>query len=177
MSRSSSAALLLGIALAVAGCAATPEPEPTPTGFASEEEAFAAAEETYRAYVEATNRAKPDDPASAELIYEWVADDALSASREEFTTAAAEKWTRSGTAVVDQIAPNDASDDLREVTLDVCVDVSDVDVVDENGESLVPADRPDVQSVRVELRASNETRTGLAISRMSPREDGLECDE
>ena len=45
---------------ALVGCAPSSEPTPTPTGFASEAEAFEAAEATYRAYVDATNAQRMD---------------------------------------------------------------------------------------------------------------------
>lgn len=43
------------LALLATGCTPDPAPTPSPTGFASDEEAFAAAEATYRAYVDAVN--------------------------------------------------------------------------------------------------------------------------
>ena len=47
--------IALAIATTVSACTPEPAPTPTPTGFASEDEAFRAAEETYRAYVDALN--------------------------------------------------------------------------------------------------------------------------
>lgn len=55
----------------VSGCTPTPEPTPTPTGFANEEEAFRAAEETYRAYVDALNEVDLADPATFEPLFVW----------------------------------------------------------------------------------------------------------
>lgn len=58
---------LVAVAIAVLLTACTPQPGPSPspstTGFANEEEAFAAAEATYRAYVDALN-ARREDPES-----------------------------------------------------------------------------------------------------------------
>lgn len=63
---------LLGALLAGALTACTPEPEPTPTPpFATEAEAFAAAEATYRAYVDALNAVDLSDPATFEDVYAW----------------------------------------------------------------------------------------------------------
>ncbi|HOQ22628.1 MAG TPA: hypothetical protein PLN62_09415, partial [Microbacterium sp.] len=61
-------AALLALAL-VTGCAPEPAPTPTPTGFASDDEAFAAAEATYRAYVDALNAVDLSDPATFEPVY------------------------------------------------------------------------------------------------------------
>lgn len=165
------------LVLALAGCAgdAEPAPTPTPTGFASEEEAFTAAEETYREYVEATNQVDFSDSMTAERVYAWVVGEALEASREEFTTASAEGWERSGAATVSTVAPHDVSEDLEEVSIDACTDVSQVDVTDATGESLLPDSGSGMQSVRVAFVASSETPTGLAISSLGPREDGPSC--
>jgi hypothetical protein len=59
------ATLALALALTTA-CAPDPAPTPSPTGFASQEEAFAAAEATYRAYVDALNAVDLSDPATFE---------------------------------------------------------------------------------------------------------------
>lgn len=168
-----SAVVMAAVTLLATACAASPTP--TPTGFESEEEAFAAAEETYRAYVEATNRATFDDPTSAEAVYAWLTGDALSATREEFTTATAEGWVRSGESIVSVVEPHQFTEDLQEVSIDVCVDVSAVEVTDADGRSLVAADRPDEQAVRVSLVAAEHTSSGLAIESMTGREDGPTC--
>jgi ABC-type oligopeptide transport system substrate-binding subunit len=60
--RFAAATLALALALTTA-CAPDPAPTPSPTGFASQEEAFAAAEATYRAYVDALNAVDLADPA------------------------------------------------------------------------------------------------------------------
>lgn len=66
--RFSTIAALLALLGALVGCAPEPAPTPTPTpSFASEEEAFAAAEKVYRAYNDAENRSRAsearEDPA------------------------------------------------------------------------------------------------------------------
>ncbi|MGV9768722.1 hypothetical protein ACWDR7_04440 [Microbacterium sp. NPDC003461] len=169
------AALTLGLALALAGCAAAREPAPTPTGFASEEELFAAAEETYRAYVKAANEVDLSDPDTAEPVYEWLVDDALSATREEMTTGHAQGLTRTGEAVVDDVELVEADPADATASLDVCLNVADVEVLDESGESLIAADRGDVQAVRVEVVPAPTTSTRLAVAAMTGRSGGLEC--
>ena len=66
-------ALVVGLAT---GC--QPEPSPSPSGpaFANEEAAFAAAEETYRAYVDALNQVDLSDPETFEAVYAWTTGDA-----------------------------------------------------------------------------------------------------
>ncbi|MET0860918.1 MAG: hypothetical protein ABW091_07810, partial [Microbacterium sp.] len=70
-----SVALVLASA-ALSGCTPQPAPTPTPTGFATEDEAFAAAEETYRAYVDALNQVDLSDPETFEPVYAWTTGEA-----------------------------------------------------------------------------------------------------
>ena len=82
ISRVARVTLALAIVLGMAtGC--QPEPEPSPTGpvFATEEEAFAAAEETYRAYVDALNQVDLSDPETFEAVYAWTTGDANAGER------------------------------------------------------------------------------------------------
>lgn len=56
-------ALLVMAGATLSACSPTPEPSPTPTAaFASEEDAFAAAEEVYRAYNDAGNARRSGQP-------------------------------------------------------------------------------------------------------------------
>ncbi len=70
-------ALVAMVAPVVAGCAPDPAPAPTTAvSFSSEEEAFAAAEETYRAYVDALNQVDLSDPGTFEAVYAWTTGEA-----------------------------------------------------------------------------------------------------
>ncbi len=84
--RVASVTLSLALVIAVAtGC--RPEPEPSPSGpaFATEAEAFAAAEETYRAYVDALNQVDLSDPETFEAVYAWTTGDANANERRTLT--------------------------------------------------------------------------------------------
>ncbi len=73
--------LLLGV---LTGCGAAGEPRastPAPL-FSSEAEAFAAAEATYRAYVDALNQVDLSDPETFEAVYAWTTGDANATDRE-----------------------------------------------------------------------------------------------
>ena len=62
LARIASIAAAAAVVVMLSGCVAEPAPSPTPTSpFASEEEAFAAAEDTTRAYVDANNGVKDFD--------------------------------------------------------------------------------------------------------------------
>lgn len=161
---------------ALGGCAAEPEPaQPTPL-FTSEADAFAAAEETYRAYVDALNRVDLSDPATFEDVYAWTAGDANAGARESFSQMHADGWTVSGPTVIALVQPQSTSSGWREVTLDVCLDVSDVDLVDSAGNSVVSADRRDVQAMLVTMTAAASSPTRFLIGKIDGREGSPECD-
>ena len=67
---------------ALVGCGTPTDPaEPTPV-FTSEEQAFAAAEETYRAYVDALNQVDLSDPATFEPVFALTTGEANAVRRE-----------------------------------------------------------------------------------------------
>jgi len=148
----SSARLLVPLALicTLAGCATpTPEPTPTPTGFATEDEAFAAAEAIYREYIDRANEVDLSDPSTFEPLYELTTGAALKADKEQFSEMHAEGYTRIGTSRIELIAPRDADLEADHVELDICLDNSEIDVLDRNGQSIVSPDRPDIIPMRV----------------------------
>ncbi|UWF78771.1 MULTISPECIES: hypothetical protein [Microbacterium] len=152
--------------------ACTPAPEPTPTEtalFASEEEAFAAAEETYREYTDALNAVDLSDPETFEPLYRWMSGDAEASAKEMLTSFHADGYTTSGETLVVSFEPTGADLKRDRVSANVCVDVSNVDVVDSHGASVVPPDRKDIQALVVEFVVA-ETPTGLSID--SSKGDG-----
>ena len=98
ISRVAAAALALAVVLGMTtGC--QPEPTPSPSGpvFANEEEAFAAAEETYRAYVDALNQVDLSDPQTFEAVYAWTTGEANASEREGCLSQMSRgRWTVSG---------------------------------------------------------------------------------
>ncbi|OCG75586.1 hypothetical protein [Microbacterium sediminis] len=162
------------LVLALAGCAgdAEPAPTPTPTGFASEEEAFTAAEETYREYVTRANSTDLGDPATFEPLFELATGDALAAAKEEFSMMHAEGYVRVGESRVTLVEPREANIDSGVVVLDVCIDNSEVDVLGPDGSSVVSPDRPDVQPMVVTFDVSAPRPL---IAAAVARSDGPEC--
>jgi hypothetical protein len=146
---------LLAVALMVSGCSGSPEPVGTTQGFATEEEAFAAAEETYRAYVDALNQVDLSDPATFEPVFALTTGDANANTRQTLSEMHANGWTVVGNSLPATVEPVDYV--RPAVTLAVCLDVSDVEVVDAGGESVVADDRGDVQSVLVTIEASEQS--------------------
>ncbi len=90
------AAALALAAVAVTGCS-TPAGAPKPTpAFSSEAEAFAAAEATYRAYVDALNAVDLSDPSTFEDVYSWTTGDANAGARRVVFADARRRVDRGG---------------------------------------------------------------------------------
>jgi hypothetical protein len=158
------------------GCGpAAPTPTPTPTGFASEEEAFAAAEATYRAYVDALNQVDLSDPTTFEEVYRWTTGDANAAVRESFSQMHADNWSVSGDSIVTLVEPIAVRDGSDEVALAVCLDVSDVQVTDPIGESMVSPSRGQVQTMTVTVERSEALPTEFTVARIEGREGEPAC--
>lgn len=135
------AILVAAVALLV-GCAPDPGPTPTPTAaFASEEEAFAAAEATYRAYNDASNaRRSGDGSASPE---DYLIGRALEADLE-----ASDYFRSQGLEVVGNVTITvfrgltaDFDSQNTSLTALVCLDVSRTRVVDSAGTDVIPVKR------------------------------------
>lgn len=159
------AVAMLAVATATA-CTPVPAPTPTPTPvFATEEEAFAAAEETYRAYVDALNQVNLADPKTFEEVYQWTTGEANAQDRVIFSRLHAEGVTIGGKSLVDRFTAisTDVSSDVL-VAAVACLDVSSVTLVSANGESTVDPSRPKVQTLEVEAVSSGVSQTGMLIS-------------
>lgn len=170
------AAALSGLlVLALAGCT-TPEPEPTPTpGFSSEEEAFAAAEATYRAYVDALNQVDLTDPETFEAVYGWTTGEANASDRKTLSGFHADGVSITGSSVITLLEPSGTVSGSEDVTLAACVDVAAVDLLDIGGRSIVDPDRPDMQTTTVTLSADADAPHGFLIADISGREGGPLC--
>lgn len=157
-------------AVGVLGCSPTPEPEPTPTpAFASEEEAFAAAEETYRAYNDAGNarRAGADSPDPQDFLI----GDALEGDIDAMNYLQAQGIRVTGTTEVISFGTGDAEISGADVNLNVlvCIDLSRTTVFDSADMDVTPPDRQDrlgmriaMTSVNGELRIAEELSLGTA---------------
>jgi hypothetical protein len=153
ISRLTRAASLLVIALAVttmSACAPEPQPSPAPTpAFASEEEAFAAAEEVYRAYIDAVNaenRGEPD--ASPQDFLTGTILDADVASRRELEASgvriegSTEILNFHGTAAdIETVVP--------QLVAAVCLDISKSRAIDASGQDVTAVGRSDVYGISV----------------------------
>jgi len=144
--------------LLLSGCGGgdpIPTLPPTPTAtpiFASEEEALAAAEEAYAAYLSAWDLIASQGGVDPERIAAVTSGDFYESEIEGFRTFHENKWRSVGTSVLrsaDLQFADLAGDAPVPVAAYVCVDVADVDVLDASGASVVSPDRPDLQAFEV----------------------------
>jgi len=167
---------VLMLAALVSGCAADPSVEPTPTPtFANEDEAFAAAEATYRAYVDALNQVDLADPATFEEVYAWTTGEANAGARRSFSELHATGAVVTGSTGVQSLSVvrTDLADGSAE--LSACLDVSSIDVRAPDGSSLVDADRVDIQVLTVKLESSAFTSTGMVVADTTGRTGDQRC--
>jgi hypothetical protein len=143
---------LAAAAVMLSGCVA-PAPEPTPTStavFASEDEAFAAAEETYRAYNDAAN-ARDADPTAQPDPQSFLVGTALEAdiaTNREFEEVGIHI---EGTSSVVRVVPVSVDLASGDVAISVCIDSSNARVINEVGEDVTRADRDPTVATEVRL--------------------------
>ncbi|SFS03533.1 hypothetical protein SAMN04487846_1681 [Microbacterium sp. cf046] len=151
ISRLAATALALALVIGVAtGCRPEPSPSPSAPAFANEDEAFAAAEETYRAYVDALNQRR-SDPTSQPDPQEFLTGQAL-----EVDIATQQQLDQAGLSVVGStdvtsISPKSADPELGDVRLEVCLDSTGTRVLDESGHDVTAADRQPVSLLTVDF--------------------------
>jgi hypothetical protein len=157
--------LVAGITLAatlavLTGCAASTEPaapSPEPTSapvFASEEEALAAAEDAYKAYLKVYDQVLNDGGEGAERLSEILTGKALEDAAAGAAEFRADDMRITGTRRIDALHLQSVDHDGA--TFYACEDVSDVGVWDSNGESLVAPDRPPTTPFEVRLVKARE---------------------
>lgn len=162
--RLSALAAVAVLTIAVAsGCTRPPEPIETSPAFASDEEAFAAAEATYRAYVDALNDVDLRDPATFEPVFALTTGEANANERERLSTMHADGWEVIGSTVLDSFGKQMAGGEIAgAVSAMACLNVAEVQVTDADGISQVSPDRRDRYALLVtfdfdgpELRVSS----------------------
>lgn len=140
------------------GCAPEPAPVPTPTpAFASEEEAFAAAEEVYRAYNDALNERRGE--AQGADPQQYLIGIALESDIDAQNSLRAQGLRIEGTAEVVSFAGESAelrAADSHVVGL-VCIDVSGVSLLNETGVNVTPPERGETVAQRVDFVSSEQS--------------------
>lgn len=135
---------LLLTALLLAGCTdPTPMPTPPPTPsetpvFASDEEALAAAEEAYAEYISTVDAILADGGANPERLAPLVSDEVFARESAGFKSYVDHGWHAVGQTSFHLVLQQF---DNAELTAYVCENISDTDVLDSSGQSIVQEDR------------------------------------
>ncbi|WP_433584466.1 hypothetical protein [Microbacterium hydrocarbonoxydans] len=144
----------------LSGCTPEPDPTPTPTAaFASEEEAFAAAEEVYRAYNEALNSQRAGAVEDEEDPQDFLLGTALEGYLDGKEYLRSVDRSLSGATEIVAFVGEEArlDDDRSEVTATVCLDVSGIRVLDGSGADVTPASREDLLAQQIVMIASTDS--------------------
>ena len=179
--RPAAAALVLFASLAATGCTPGPAkphttaPSSTPL-FASDEEALAAAEEAYAAYVALNDEVYGDGGAEAERLAEVSTNPQLEADVSGMRDIALLGYHSTGKTTFDnlRLQQYDSSelDGKGIVIAYLCQDVSGVEVFDQSGQSVVLPTRPDRTEFQVTFdRADEEAGHALIVSNRNPWSD------
>ncbi|MER7798167.1 hypothetical protein [Microbacterium sp. NPDC096154] len=143
------AALLLAALTGCTGSGQAP-PSPSPTGFASEEEAFAAAEETYRDYTARLNAYFAGDRSYEPSQY--LSGSALKEEEAVLASIREQEATVDGQTVIRSFEHVEATsvEHAWSVTLVACLDYSGTRILDAVGEDITPP-RDELVPLRVRV--------------------------
>lgn len=160
-------ACLLGLS-ALAGCTPTdpPKPSPTPTGiFASEDEALAAATDVYQKYTAALDKESATGDLSAEAMRPFVTPEYFE-ELEVPSLLQENGWHTTGATTFDNVllVGMSESEQLANVRIRLCRDVSEVRILDASQRDVTPSTRTDRFPVEIQLVSSSPRSPNLVIS-------------
>lgn len=141
-------ALLMLAGATLSACTSAPEPTPTPTAaFASEVEAFAAAEEVYREYNDAVNRQRDGDDAVDPLSY--LTGQILDAERKTSQELKASGISIKGDTLVTRFSGTDTdiSNRVAEIEAVICLDITQARAIDASGADVTAPGRSDKYAI------------------------------
>ena len=145
----------------------TPQPSSSPV-FASDEEALAAAEVAYGEYEIVSDTIFSEGGVQPERLEEVAAGDFLVDSIHGFENVQSQGLRSVGSSKFDQVTlqqfdPTSAGGGI--VVTYLCEDVSEVDVLNSDGESVVSVDRPDRTYFQVTFDLADDGKTLLVSGR------------
>jgi hypothetical protein len=168
--RRTARALVLTLALAVllAGChpptltKVRGWPGATPV-FASEEEALAAAEEAYGEYLATSDAITADGGVNPERIEGLVTPERRVEELSSFTDFSAEGLRTTGSTSFDSVELKHYYEEAKRVVVEIylCVDVTNVRIIDSTGVDVTPADR--VSRLPLQVGFSSGSRSALLL--------------
>lgn len=158
--------------VALAGCAptdphstASPDASAKPV-FASDAEALAAAEKAYAAYLKVSDQLAQGGWKDVDSLVPYVRGPALSNDLKTAKELAAKSLVQVGTTSFDSVkleSVQDQGQGTAVVTVYLCVDVSDVDVLGPTGASVVPSSRQ--SRIPLEVDVDNLRSANFKVSR------------
>ena len=132
----------------------TASPSPTATELTSAEQDQKSAGEAVTRYWKVIDELASDSTKSLNLVATAARDQAGLQARTMLGTDRAQGWTQRGqTSVTEQVATSENGTDFA---VTACIDVSNVDVVDGTGRSVVRPERPDRQRYRYSVLKAPE---------------------
>jgi hypothetical protein len=154
--------------------------EPTTTiPFANDDEALAAAQETYEGYLRATDEVIADGGLEPDRVEEFVTAELALTEHEGFKDFRARNVYSTGssrlTGFTQQSYRPNAPRGVGILTAYTCVDIADIDVLDSQGDSIVPADRPDQTAFEVVFDLDLATHGQLRVASTQPWTGGAVC--
>lgn len=152
------AGLLVGCTGSQNDARPSPRSTPTPTPvFTSDAEALAAATAIYTKYVHASDAIGHDGGANPERIGPFVSKAGLANEVEQANKLAAEHARETGYTRINNVIlqSHTESNGVATVTIYACQDLSSVDVLDQNGHSLIASDRADFVAYAAELKSNS----------------------
>lgn len=154
--------------------AASPAPSSTPI-FATDEEALAAAEAAYAEYLAVSDQILADGGADPQRLLQVVTAEFYESEKKGFEQADEQNLRITGQTSFDSARLQSRSDSGKPTaTIYLCIDVTEVDVIDEAGNSVVPPGRGDRYPLTVTLSASENSQ--LLVSAIENWEGDNFCD-
>ena len=157
-------------------------PKPTPTAtplFASEEDALDAARATYEGFLRTAETIMDEGGVHPERIDEFASPSVAEREKVGFVNIATANERVIGSMVLKAVALQayrpEAVDGAGIVSIYACVNVADTDVVDEDGNSVVSAERSDENAFEVGFDADVNSPTKLRMSSKLLWEAGGVC--
>lgn len=152
--------------LALTGCVGDepmPSLPPTPSAesvFESEEEALAAAEEAYAAYLDMSNLIASEGGADPERIAPFVTGGQIENEEKTYEYYRINGLHAAGPVTADSISLQQLSQDGSDaqVTIYLCLDASQARLLDSTGTDVTPDDRPERAGFEVTLSGSESLR-------------------
>jgi hypothetical protein len=146
--------------------------------FASDADALAAATKAYAAYLKMSDTILSEGGAGADRIRSFVSGQAL---RDELSSSESFKssgWHLVGSTTFDNATFERQTPDasgVGVVTIYACVDLTNVDVLNSSGQSVVSSSRPDRQAFEISFDSTKGDPRGLLVSSTDAWSGGGVC--